>query len=578
MLGAILSFFVLLIICFFIIAGLIGSASKEQVVSISKNSILHIGLNFPISERTSQNPFENFDFNSFENVSNPGLNDILKSIDKAKDDNNIAGIYLDLDNITAGLSTVEEIRNALIRFKESGKFIISYSEVYTQKAYYLASVADQIYLNPAGLMELRGFSSNISFIKGALAKLEIEPQVIRVGTFKSAIEPLILDKMSDANREQTTAFMGSMYDHFIGAIAESRAVNKDSLFVIADQLLIQEPEDAIKYKMVDQLAYKDEVLDILCKKTGVSNEKDLKMVTLKKYKNVPSINISTAKDKIAVIYAVGSIEGGNGDDQTIGSERISKAIRTARMDQHVKAIVLRINSPGGSALASDVIWREVELARKIKPVVASMGDVAASGGYYIACAADTIIAQPTTITGSIGVFGVLFNSQKLFNNKLGITFDGVKTGKYADLGSAVRPLTDSERLIIQNSVNKIYEDFTTKVAEGRKMPLEEVKKIAEGRVWSGTDAQRIGLVDVLGNFDDAVRIAAQMAKLADYRVISLPEQTDPFSKIMNDLSGDASAWITAKQLGEQYQYYKQVQEALKMQGVQARLPFDMNIR
>jgi protease-4 len=355
-------------------------------------------------------------------------------------------------------------------------------------------------------------------------------------------------------------------------------VNKDSLFVIADQLLIQEPEDAIKYKMVDQLAYKDEVLDILCKKTGVSNEKDLKMVTLKKYKNVPSINISTAKDKIAVIYAVGSIEGGNGDDQTIGSERISKAIRTARMDQHVKAIVLRINSPGGSALASDVIWREVELARKIKPVVASMGDVAASGGYYIACAADTIIAQPTTITGSIGVFGVLFNSQKLFNNKLGITFDGVKTGKYADLGSAVRPLTDSERLIIQNSVNKIYEDFTTKVAEGRKMPLEEVKKIAEGRVWSGTDAQRIGLVDVLGNFDDAVHIAAQMAKLADYRVISLPEQTDPFSKIMNDLSGDASAWITAKQLGEQYQYYKQVQEALKMQGVQARLPFDMNIR
>lgn len=577
MIGAILSTVVMFLICLVILVGIISSAGKESKVKIAPNTLLHLTFDYPIKERTSSNPLEGFDFMSFDNDIQLGLNDILKNIHKAKNDPNISGIYLDVSIIPSGFSTIEEIRNALIDFKRSGKFIIAYSEVYTQGAYYLASVADKIYLNPAGIVTLKGFNAQLTFLKGTLDKLGVEPQIIRVGTFKSAVEPLMLDKMSDANREQTSAFVGSMYQHFIYKIAESRKIPSDSLMNIVNKLLVRNPQDALKYKIIDDIFYKDELLTELAKRTSSKTIQDIKFTELKKYRFVSDPDFSTSKNKIAVIYASGDIQGGEGDDNVIGSDRLSTAIRKARMDKDIKAIVLRINSPGGSALASDVIWREVVLAKKEKPVIACMGDVAASGGYYIACAADSIIAQPNTITGSIGVFGVLLNAKEFFNNKLGVTFDNVKTGEFADMGTLTRPLTEAEKEIIQQEVNHIYEDFTSKVAAGRQMKLDRVKEIAEGRVWSGIDAQKIGLVDKLGGINEAIAAASKMAKLSDYRIVSLPKQKNPFEKLLEDFSTDVKTYITQQQLGELYSYYNQFQQVKNFQGIQARLPFNAEI-
>ncbi|MBS1504809.1 MAG: signal peptide peptidase SppA, partial [Bacteroidetes bacterium] len=383
----------------------------------------------------------------------------------AKTDKNIRGIFLDESYMLSGQATTEEIRNALIDFKQSGKFIIAYSEVYTQNFYYLASVADEIYINPKGIFEFRGFSSQITFLKGTLDKLGIQVQVLRVGTYKSAVEPFILTKMSDANRAQVTSYVGSLYDHFLSGISESRKVDKGLLFNIANNLSIQFPEDAQKYKLVDGLKYRDEVLDELKERTGVAKKSSLHTVELADYtSSSDKPEKKDNKNHIAIIYASGEIAGGDGDDNSIGSDRISAALRKARLDDNVKAVVLRVNSPGGSSIASDVIWREVMLTKKVKPMIVSMGDYAASGGYYISCAADSIFAQPNTITGSIGIFAIIPNMQKLFNDKLGLSFDGVKTGKYADLGDVSRPLSSEEKAILQNSVNRGYDEFTRAVA------------------------------------------------------------------------------------------------------------------
>lgn len=473
MLGAFLSAFALLLIGILIIVGLVANASKDTTSEIKSNSILHIILNNDIVERSSKNPFQNFDLTNFDQEKQPGLTDIVALINAASTDNNIKAIYLDIDEISSGIASVEEIRNALIEFKKSKKPIISYSEVYTQKAYYLASVADKIYLNPAGLLEFKGFSAKVMFYKGALEKLEIEPEIIRVGSFKSAVEPYMLDHMSDSSKLQTNVLLNSIYQHFLTQVSKGRNISIKELAVIANELKVQTAQDALKYKLVDGLKYKDEIIAELSKISNTNNEEELKLVSLNEYLQSNPIKASTATDKIAVIYAAGEIVSGSGNDDNIGSERVSAAIRKARLDKNVKAIVLRINSPGGSALASDVIWREVILTKKVKPVIASMGDVAASGGYYIACAADQIIAEPNTITGSIGVFGVLFNAEKFFKNKLGITFDGTKTAEFADLGDYSRPLSPTEKNIIQQSVNQIYKDFTNKVAAGRNLPIQK---------------------------------------------------------------------------------------------------------
>jgi protease-4 len=571
-----------IIILFAILLGIGASLGSKGEVKVEDNSVLHVKLDEEIKERGINNPFD-IDPSTFKPKGGQGLNDILASIENAAADEKIKGIYLDVSSIPAGMATVEEIRNALLKFKESGKWIVSYSEVYTQKAYYVASVADEILLNPEGLVEWRGLGSQVIFLKNMFEKLELEPQIIRYGKFKSAIEPLMLDKMSDPNRLQTMTYMDAIWDKMVEGVAATRGKSTAELDAMAQNASIQKAEHALEFGLVDGLKYKDEVLANLRKRLALKEEKDkINFITLGSYKDAPKAkkdddDSSSSRDRVAIIYAVGSIDTGEGDDESIGSETISKEIRAARLDDKVKAIVLRVNSGGGSALASDVIWRETVLAKQAKPFVVSFGDVAASGGYYIACAADTIVAQPNTITGSIGVFGVLFNAQQMLKNKLGITVDTVKTNRFADLGGPLRPLTAIEREIIQNSVNDIYFDFIGKVAQGRGMTTAEVDSIGQGRVWSGKDALRIGLVDVLGGIDDAVKIAANMAGLEDYRVTELPEAKDPMEQMMKQLSGGGEEALLKARLGNYYTYMKEIETMMNMKGVQARLPFMIHI-
>ncbi len=578
MVGFVLSFVVLLLLFIVMVTALISSAGKESKADVSANSVLHFLVEHPILERTNKNPFDQVDLLSLDTKKQLGLNDILASIKKAKSDDHIKGIYLDLSSLQGGLATIEEIRNALLDFKKSGKFILAYSEVYSQGGYYLASVADKIYLNPEGIIDFRGFSSEIAFFKGTLDKLDIEAQVIKVGTFKSAVEPFILDRMSDPNRKQVTAFLGSMYDHFLQGISSARRIPRDSLEQIAGNALVRTANDAVRFRLADGLRYKDEVLAELKSRSGIQSDRKVKSVGLAEYAPTSEEKSSSASGRVAVVYANGEIISGEGDDETIGSDRISRAIRMAREDKKVKAVVLRVNSPGGSALASDVIWREVVLTKKVKPIMVSMGDVAASGGYYIACAADSIFAQPNTITGSIGVFGIIPNMKNFFNNKLGITFDGVKTGKFADLGTVNRPLTEEERLIIQSEVNKIYSSFTSKVAQGRKRSQAYIDSIGQGRVWSGIEARSNGLVDRLGNLDDAIRAAAGKAGLDEYKIVEYPAMKDPFQGLFDQSTDKIKAYFTRQELGESYQYYQQVKSALRSTGIQARLPYSISIR
>ncbi|MCB9191841.1 MAG: signal peptide peptidase SppA [Flavobacteriales bacterium] len=578
-LGLVLGIFLL----FGILAGIGASMGDKQKVEVKDNSVLHLKLDQQIQERGKDNPFGNLNAGPFGDQGALGLNDILSSLENAANDDKIKGIYLDVQSIPAGMATVEEIRNGLLKFKESGKWIVSYSEIYTQKAYYVVSVSDEIWLNPEGMLEWKGLGAQLMFMKGMFEKLEVEPQIIRYGKFKSAIEPLILDKMSEANRMQTMTYLSDLWNKMLAGVAEGRGKTVAELDGYSQNATIQDADDALEYGLVDELLYKDQVIEKLREKMGITDEDEkVNYIGLGKYKDAPKAkgdddDKATRKEKIAVIYAVGSIEGGNGDDETIGSETISKEIRKAREDDKIKAIVLRVNSPGGSALASDVMWREIVLAKEVKPVVVSMGDVAASGGYYISCAADSIFAQPNTITGSIGVFGVLMNAQKMVNNKLGITIDTVKTNKFADLGTPFRPLTETERGIIQKGVNDIYTDFITKVAEGRGMKVADVDSIGQGRVWSGEDALEIGLVDRLGGIDDAIACAARMAEVENYRVLEFPEKKDPFQQMVEDLTGKGEEALLKHRLGSYYEYVKDVEELMNMEGVQARLPYQIYI-
>lgn len=576
--GFFIAGFLIIIFIITIVSSMIGGLKENDKVKISEHSVLQINLEGPIKERTPKNPIEDIGLTGISINKGLGLDDILRSIESAKTDSKIDGLFINLNSLQTGIATVEEIRNALLDFKTSKKFIYAYSESYSQGEYYLASLADKIYLYPEGDIDFRGFRAELMFLKGTLEKLELQPEVIRHGKFKSAIEPFILDKMSPENREQTQKFISSLWNQFVKDIAESRKLSSEEVQKVADNLGARSGQDALDAKFVDQLAYYDEVLDDLKKKTNLDSDDKVKFVDLKKYSHsLPAIKEFSAK-KIAVVYANGEIVSGKGSDDQMGSEKIAEAIRKARLDTTIKAIVLRVNSPGGSALASDVIWRETILAKKAKPLVVSMGDYAASGGYYIACAADKIVAQPTTITGSIGVFGLLFNAQKMFNNKLGITFDSVRTGKYANIGSTFYPMTTEERAIIQESVEKIYDTFITHVSEGRKMDKSAVDSVGQGRVWSGTDAKALGLVDEIGGLDAAIEIAAKLAKLDKHRTISLPEQKDFMKQIMEDFGEEAKISAVKNELGAAYTYYNEVESLVNMEGVQARLPFSITIR
>ena len=561
-----------------IIFSILAASGDSKEVQLDKPYVLRLELNGEIQDRVEEMPFDLSEITG-QDVNILGLNDILANIKKAKTDENIKGIYIEIGMISAGFATREEIRNALLDFKESGKFITTYSEIYTQGSYYLASVADYICMYPEGGMELRGLNSTIPFFTNALKKMGIEPQVIRHGKFKSAVEPFMLTEMSDENREQIETYMGSIWEHFLKNVASDRELTRDRLNEMAENLEIQTTEDAVRLGLVDSLFYRDQFQNHLANLMEQENYDDINFVSLKKYNKVKNENARDKfkKEKVAVIYAQGEIQSGEGSETVIGSERISKAIRKARKDEKVKAIVLRVNSPGGSALASDVIWREMKLANEEKPVVVSMGDVAASGGYYIACASDKIYASPNTITGSIGVFGLLMSFEELYTDKIGLTFDQVKTNKFADLGSVNRPLTKEEYDIIQKGVVDIYNTFTSKVAEGRDMSQENVDDIGQGRVWSGTNAMDINLIDEYGGLEAAVAGAAELAELEDYRIYELPEQKDPFQELLEQLEEDMqTSWIKY-QLGDQYKYYKTIQDIKHLKGVQARMPYQFVI-
>lgn len=569
MFGFIIGTFVLFFILLFILSMMVSSM-KTETVAIKDNSILHLELDQAVNERSSKNPFQGFDFSDFSSNQQLGLNDIIKNIEKASKDDKIKGIYIDIPSFEGGLATAEEIRNALLAFKKSGKFIYAFGDYYTQGSYYLASTADKIYLNPEGQVSLNGIASQSMFFKGTLEKMEIEPQVIRHGKFKSAIEPFILDKMSPENREQVAAFVDPIWNHMSQKICASRKIENSSFKNIVDSMLLHTAADAKRLKIVDEIKYYDEFSLILAKKLGKKDAKDLPLITLNKYNESPDKSrVKLGMDKIAIIYAVGDIGNGEGDDESIGSDRISATIRKARLDDKIKAIVLRVNSPGGDALASEEIWREVNLANKAKPVIVSMGDLAASGGYYISCAANTIVAQPNTLTGSIGVFGLLLNAEKMFKNKLGITTDIYKTNPYTDMGSITRPLTISETQILQREVDRIYDVFTRRVAEGRGLSQAQVDSIGQGRVWSGLNALEIGLADTLGGIETAVAIAAQKAKLKTYRTIQLPEQKNPMQEIVENLSSEVKTSMAKEDLGEAYPYMKAAKDLLKLKGVQA---------
>ena len=578
MLGVFLTFVLFFLIMIGMLASIATIASRDTV-DIDSQSVLHLKLTTEIVDRGGRSPLESIDFMSLSLSKSIGLNELLESIEKAKADDNIEGIYLDLSLVPAGWSTVHEVRQALDDFRESGKFVISYGETYFQNAYYLGSVADEIYLHPEGVIDFRGLNSELFFIKDLLGRLGIDPQVIRHGEYKSALEPFFLEQMSPENREQTLAYISAIWNNITADIARSRGLTVNHINEVADGLHTRNAVTALEWEMIDGLAFYDEIMDVLRNRLGIDDDDDINFVSLEKYTRVPrpkSMPAPRTRDRIAVVYASGNIVSGEGSDRVIGSDRIARAIREARLNDNVKAIVFRINSPGGSALASDVILREVKLAAQEKPVVASMGDVAASGGYYIACGADWIIANPTTITGSIGVFGLIPNMQEFFNEKLGISFDNVKTNQFADFGSITRPLTHTERQMLQEMISEVYDTFIGHVAEGRGLPLSVVDELGAGRVWSGSEAKHNGLIDEFGGLQTAIHKAAELAELEEYRLLEYPTRKDFLTQILEDFGGVKDRMIQ-KELGSTYVYYKQLQDIEEMTGILTRLPYDIKI-
>lgn len=586
-LATIVGIIIVNIIMFFFFIAFVGAiaAFSDKTVTVKNNSVLTIKLAGELLDRTSDNPLDNINFFSMTPRKTLGMNKILASIKNAAADNRITGIYLDLTDIQGNfgaLAFTEEIRNALLKFKESGKFILSYSNLgYSQKSYYLATVADKIYVNPETPLLLTGMSSSISFYKKTLEKLGIQPEVVKVGKFKSAVEPFITDEMSEANREQVKKYLDSSWGTIVKAISESRNIPVDSINALANRFNIYTTEQFKDWGYFDDTVYEDEMLSILKEKCNLDNSQKLNQILLTDYQNAASVAEEPAKDKIAVIYAQGEI-GMEQSASAIGPE-LAKTIRKARLDNNIKAIVLRVNSPGGSALTSEIIWRETELARQTKPFIVSMGNVAASGGYYISCAADTIVAEPTTLTGSIGIFGMFFSGEQLIKDKMGINTNTVKTNEHSDFGGSYplplpissRPLSTYERNVLQNYVNQGYNTFLKRVMAGRNMSYSELDAIAQGRVWTGEDALKIGLVDMLGGLEDAVRIASGKAGIEKYNIVEYPTIKNPIEELITELTGNVKASILKAELGAFYPTWQQLKNVIHNQGLIARIPYDI---
>ena len=578
----------LIIIFFSIVIGITSSFDKKPF-KVNENGILHIKLDETISEVS----FADFDPNSPELIKKQlGIKELKNGLKEASADDNIKGILLNIDNISSGIASLEEIRNSLLDFKEnSGKFIYSYSETYSQGAYYLSSVADEIYLYPTGMLDFRGLGTELMFFKGSLDKLGVEMQIIRGSNnkFKSAVEPFIYKQMSDANREQIMLLLNSIWSNMLTNIKASRNISLEEMNEIADSVYVRNAKSSVDYQLVDKLLYEDELFSILKKETQTPEDEELNLVPFSKYcsskSRLKKLKFSELSEtgNIAVVYAVGDIVSGEGKRTQIGSDKIAGAVRDARLDEDIKAIVLRVNSPGGSALASDVIWREVILAKEAKPVIVSMGDLAASGGYYISCAADRIFSQPNTITGSIGVFGMIPNIGPMMEDKLGITFDRAETNSHSVL-SLSKALSEKEKTIIQKEVDDIYNDFISKVAKGRDgLKVEDVDEIGQGRVWSGTDALRIGLVDEMGGIEDAIGYAAKKAGIekSEIKTKTLPEyKSDEFLELIEMFNDQETSIKTTNNpiytnISKQIEFLNNYKTSDR---IQARFPYSFVIK
>lgn len=582
-LGTALALILLLFIGFSTVVGMASRVSDKKAVSVSANSVLELDFDNLIPEKTNNTEMSPFDLDQKDVL---GLTDIVSALQKAKEDPDIKGIYFHASNVMAGKATSSVIRQALLDFRSSGKFVVSYANYYTQGAYYLASASDSILLNPVGAVDFRGFSSMISYYKGMLDKLDIDFRIFYVGQYKSATEPFRFDKMSDQNRLQVREYVNSLYDVFIRDIAASRNIPEAELRRIANDFEGRSPETALRARLIDRIAYEDEVLELMKNKIGLGQKDKLNRVKLGDYfaSNGNKTDFS-AKDKIAVVYAEGTIQ--DGDEETPGSihdGQYVKILRKIRQDESIKAVVLRINSPGGSVLASENIFREVDLLHKSgRPIIVSMGDVAASGGYYIACQADSIFAEPNTITGSIGVFGMIPILARTMKENLGITYDTVRTGKYSAFGTPFYDFSPEESAIIQQRVDGTYEDFLKKVALGRDKTRDQVHEIAQGRVWPGTKAKEIGLVDDLGGLDRAIAAAAKMAGVEKYRTAAYPRTLNGIEQLLERFTkdknkDDVKAALIRSELGEVYPMYKAVQDLRKSNGILARLPFEIVVQ
>lgn len=554
--------------------GLASSLGGEKKKIIKSGTVLEIDLNLPIKERSVSNPFATL----MGDKGAVGLQRYVRALEKAATDDKVVGVYIKGGVPQTGMATLETLRNAILEFKKSKKFVYAYGEIMTERGYYVAAAADSVWLYPSGMLEWNGLNSNPMFVRGALDKLGIEPRVFKVGSFKSAAEMFSEKQMSPANREQVQTLLDDFWKHLLTGVAASRNLSADGLDSLSANLSVTRAQHAVQYKLVDGLRYEDEVNDRLKAASKIEKDEKLRLVSLADYDAAQKYKESD--NKIAVVFAVGEINSGEGDEETIGSETIAKAIREAREDKDVKAVVLRVNSPGGSALASDVIGREIDLTKKEKPVIASYGDVAASGGYWISAKCDAIVSEPTTVTGSIGVIGLLANTQKFFNDKLGVTFDRVySTGnKYADIGDPNKPMSDFEAEVIQREVNAIYGDFIRRVREGRNFPdSASVDAIAQGRVWSGTRAKELKLVDEIGSLNTAVKLAAQKAGVADdYEFVPYPVYKSKFQKLMDKLSGQATAKLVSP---EEMRVIRAVRYLLDAPSpVHARMDWDLDIR
>lgn len=579
-LASLLAFIVANFVWFFlfiiIVAGVAAIGSSTTIVE--PKSVLKIDLAESIVDQPVNDPLAGFDpmsMNVQKSVSNM---QVMRAIEAATQDENIEGIYINLTGAgTASAALLEEMRSYIAKFKESDKFVIAYGETYSQGGYYLASMADSIYLNPVGEMEWRGLAAQVMFYKGLLDKLGVEPQVFRHGTFKSAVEPYILNRMSPENRTQMETYINSIWGTLVEDIAEERNLSIDSLNMFATDLTAMMAEDALANRMVDGLKYEDEVEDILREKLELDADEDITFVTLGEYIAANPYTPTYSDNKIEVIYAEGQIVQGASEQGTLGSSTLADQLAEARMDEEVKAVVLRVNSPGGSALASEVIWREMELLRQQKPVIVSMGDYAASGGYYISAPADAIVADATTLTGSIGVFGLMFNAEKALNNKLGITIDVAKTNPSADMGMPFRAVSSNERTKIMRSIEQVYSTFVNHVADGRNMTFDSVDAIGQGRVWTGNDGNRIGLVDQIGGLYAAIAIAAEKAECIDDFMVreSVGEQTG-FAALLSSLEAHISDRKMRKEMGAMYDEYRSLRTLMENEGVQAlALPIEI---